>query len=105
MEVYYNGHWGRVCANGWNLNNTQVVYRQLGFGTAVAIAVYKEGSGQVLLNDVNCNGTESTIENCSHSGWGTENCDHEEDAGVECTIGNCSLHNVMSTICYCTSSM
>ena len=93
MEVYHNDHWGRVCANGWNLNNAKVVCRQLGFGSAVATAFYEQGSGQVLLNDVNCNGTELTIENCSHSGWGSENCDHEEDAGVKCTIGNSSLHN------------
>ena len=88
MEVYHNGHWGRVCANGWNLNSAKVVCRQLGFDSAVATEFYEQGSGQVLLNDVNCNGTELTIENCLHSGWGSDNCDHEEDAGVECTIGN-----------------
>ena len=94
VEVYHNGEWGRVCADGWNLKNAGIVCRQLGFGLAIAAAFYGQGSGQVLLDDVTCDGTELTIENCSHSGWGNENCDHEKDAGVECTIGNSNLHNM-----------
>ena len=91
--MYYNGQWGRVCADGWNLNNAEIVCRQLGFGPAIAAAFYEQGSGQVWLDDVNCDGTELAIENCSHNGWGINNCDSEEDAVVECTIiGNFSLH-------------
>ena len=48
-------------------------------------AFYGEGSGQILLDDVNCVGTEIQLLQCPHSGIGIHNCGHHEDAGVVCT--------------------
>ena len=90
VEVYYNDEWGTVCDDEWDLNDAQVVCRQLGFGppiTARNRAYYGPGSGQIWLDNVNCAGSESNIEDCSHRGWGIQNCDHGEDAGVECLNG------------------
>ena len=95
VEVYYNGEWGTVCDDGWDLNDAQVVCRQLGFGLAIATrgnTIYGEGNGQIWLNNLSCFGTELTIEDCSHSGWGIEECSHTEDAGVKCANGNLTFY-------------
>ena len=91
MEVYYNGVWGTVCDDGWNLNDAQVVCSELGFGKATAAihsAFYGPGSGQIWLDDTICVGTEGTIGNCSHRGWGSHDCHHGEDASVKCSSGS-----------------
>ena len=91
MEVYYNGKWGTVCHDGWDLNDAEVVCRELGYAPAVNVrnsGLYGWSSGQIWLDDVTCVGTEITIANCSHEGWGSHDCDHNKDAGVICTDPN-----------------
>ena len=91
VEVHYNGQWGTVCDDGWDLNDAQVVCRQLGFGSAIATsddAFYGQGSGPIWLNSVNCYGTELNIQNCLHSGWEINDCSHGEDASVKCAMLN-----------------
>ena len=89
--MYHNGEWGTVCDDGWDLDDAQVVCRELGFGQAIEArshAYYGQGSGRIWLDNVNCVGRELAIENCSHGGWEIEDCYHSEDAGVKCAIGN-----------------
>ena len=88
--MYYNGIWGTVCDDGWDLNDAQVVCSELGLSAATAAphnAFYGQGSGQIWLNNINCIGTEESIQNCSHSRWESHSCSHEEDASSKCTVG------------------
>ncbi|KAJ8307548.1 hypothetical protein KUTeg_015632, partial [Tegillarca granosa] len=82
VEVYYNGKWGTTCDDIWNVANARVVCRMLGFsnGTAQVGGVYGPGTGQILLDDVNCTGQEISIFQCTHTAWGVHNCGHSEDA-------------------------
>ncbi len=90
VEILYNGQWGTVCDDSWDMNHTAVVCRQLGCGTAVSAktsAHFGAGSGQIWLDDVKCSGHESSLTQCSHPSFGTHNCGHSEDAGVICSQG------------------
>uniref|UniRef100_A0A8B9J760 SRCR domain-containing protein n=1 Tax=Astyanax mexicanus TaxID=7994 RepID=A0A8B9J760_ASTMX len=88
VEVYYKGQWGTVCDDGWGLNEAYVVCRQMGCGGAVGAhgsAYFGRGTGPILLDNVNCFRSDSSITECRHNGFGRQNCNHGQDAGVTCS--------------------
>ena len=86
VELYYNGEWGTVCDDKWDLRDATVVCRYLGYSYAIsAHALFGAGSGKIVLDEVSCNGNESNLADCSHKGWGVSDCDHETNAGVVCS--------------------
>ena len=88
VEVYRRRSWGTVCDDNWDNRDASVVCRELGFSTdnaqAFPSARYGQGSGSILLDDVQCNGNEDSLEQCGNVGWNRHNCYHSEDAGVRC---------------------
>ena len=88
VEIYYRGTWGTVCDDNWDKNDARVVCRQLGYSSVVSAphsARFGQGSGKIWLDDVQCQGNESSIVNCRHRPWGEHNCGHHEDASVICS--------------------
>ncbi|XP_066498181.1 uncharacterized protein [Hoplias malabaricus] len=67
------------------MNDAAVVCRQMGCGRAPQSASFGRGSGPILLDDVGCSGSESSITSCSHRGFNIHNCGHGEDASVVCS--------------------
>ena len=86
VEIYWNNQWSTVCDDLWDDNDATVICKQLGYsrGSARVSAYFGEGSGLILLDNVNCNGGESSVFDCKHRNFGEHDCKHKEDAGVVC---------------------
>jgi deleted-in-malignant-brain-tumors protein 1 len=88
LEVFHEGQWGTVCDDAFSLHDATTACRNLGFTRAVvAIQQFGGGSGEIWMDNLACDGTESALTDCGHNGWGRHNCGHHEDAGVECAMG------------------
>ncbi|NXS64874.1 LOXL4 oxidase, partial [Pandion haliaetus] len=110
LEVLYQGRWGTVCDDGFDFHVATVACRQLGYTAAVTwthSATYGQGEGRgqvgngrpngdmpspacvspgpIWLDNVQCGGSEGSLAECVHNGWGTSDCHHGEDAGVVCS--------------------
>jgi len=86
LEVYHNNVTGTVCRDYFDDAAARVVCNMLGYGyIGWSIGTrYGAGSGPIWLDDVRCNGTETSISQCRHNGWGSHNCDHNNDVSVSC---------------------
>ncbi|XP_052251233.1 deleted in malignant brain tumors 1 protein-like [Dreissena polymorpha] len=97
IEVNIGGTWGTVCDDGWEYGsgysfepywilNLDVTCRTFGYSGSTGVSRYEAffgmGTGLILMDDVNCTGSEMTLTQCSYIS--NHNCDHSEDQGVEC---------------------
>ena len=92
--MFYDGTWGTVCDDQWDLIDANVICRELGFGKAVKVyssATFGMGKGKIWMDDVQCTGSERSLTECRHNGWGKHNCDHSEDVGILCASGKKKL--------------
>ena len=86
LEVQFNGTWGTVCDDYFNVKAARVVCVMLGYGHAGHVIGnrYGAGGGSIWLDDVQCRGTETDVKDCRHRRWGSHNCKHGEDVSVSC---------------------
>ncbi|VCW97712.1 unnamed protein product [Gulo gulo] len=88
VEVFYNGTWGTLCDDSWDLTDVRVVCQQLGCGEALsapAQSYFDGGTGHIMLDDIQCTGNEAKVWQCTHNGWFSHNCGHHEDASAICS--------------------
>lgn len=69
--------------------------KQLGYPDAYSYAtgaLFGQGLGPIMLDEVRCDGSDHTLSQCRHNGWYDHDCIHGEDIGVTCrTPGRFSL--------------
>ncbi|XP_044522561.1 macrophage receptor MARCO [Gracilinanus agilis] len=83
-EIYYRNSWGTICDDDWGNEDATVFCRMLGYSSGEGYANEGGGTGQIWLDNVECTGSENSLWECRKNEWGSHNCGHSEDAGVEC---------------------
>lgn len=103
VEVFYSGQWGTICDDIWDFNDAKVACRQLGYKYAVRSlqgGLVPNGAGKIWLDQVSCTGNEQSLTGCPHAPWGSHDCTHGEDAGVECSsTGTMKTIRVLMHVC------
>uniref|UniRef100_A0A8C7CCT4 Macrophage receptor with collagenous structure n=1 Tax=Oncorhynchus kisutch TaxID=8019 RepID=A0A8C7CCT4_ONCKI len=84
VEVMWSGQWGTVCDDGFDTLDGTVICKMLGYQRASTVFTASHGIGRIWLDDLRCTGREASVFNCLHNGMGISNCQHNEDAGVQC---------------------
>lgn len=105
VEIKHRGHWGTICDDDWSMGDAKVVCRQIGCGTAISYTTnsyFGYGKGMILMDNVNCEGSELSLLSCHSLGWGIHNCGHHEDAGVICA-GNVFTKIIQVLVFYITN--
>ena len=86
VEVFYNDEWGTICDDNWEESDATVVCKQLGYerGSQSNETEFEFGEGPVWLDDLTCSASDTSIDQCSHNGWGVHNCTRNDSVGVCC---------------------
>ncbi|XP_035668205.1 uncharacterized protein LOC118410549 isoform X2 [Branchiostoma floridae] len=116
VELTNGVSWGTVCDNNFGSEEADVVCRELGFYGSQSYhlgALYGQGTGEIVMDNVVCSGQEESLLDCQHSGWGVTSCTHSQDVSVVC-IRTCHLSScqngaactngdIQGPICTCTA--
>ncbi|GLC58992.1 AGAP004118-PA [Pleodorina starrii] len=89
VEIFNGAVWGTVCDDGFGDREADVVCRELGYAAGVSVQQWGGGTGEILMDGVNCAvyPPPERLHQCSFRGWGKHDCSHKEDVGVRCLVG------------------
>ncbi|KAJ8251926.1 hypothetical protein COCON_G00212380 [Conger conger] len=88
VELKYEDTWWAVCDACWDSRASNVLCRQLGCGTAVAVpgqTWFGNGNGPISHDVFDCHGNETRLSQCAVSSWSRAACSREQEAGVICS--------------------
>ena len=95
VEVFYQGKWGKICRNKWDINDVKVVCKQLGFPSVVAEFIgmdTKDENISVVMSNVACTGQESVLASCKRFD-GKHNCVDNIGAQAFCEPSKLTINN------------
>ena len=84
---------GHICSSGWDMKDSNVVCREMGFSHALPLDPTCVGSAQdrsvrrTWLSNVRCRGDETSLAECEHDGWGIHDCLPNQHVMVRCSAG------------------
>ena len=59
-----------------------------------SFSYFGQGTGLIVMDDVQCTGNETNLVDCPHIGSDSENCVHFEDVSVRCSDSVCTNGDV-----------
>ncbi|NXW51444.1 DMBT1 protein, partial [Nyctiprogne leucopyga] len=86
VKILYFGDWVKVCGYLWDMQDAQVVCREIGCGSPLGVTHYfpSDDSYSYMMTEVNCTGSEDYLWECPYD---FSDCYHG-DASVICS-GTC----------------
>mmetsp|Transcript_20721 Transcript_20721/g.43358 ORF Transcript_20721/g.43358 Transcript_20721/m.43358 type:complete len:675 (+) Transcript_20721:30-2054(+) len=89
--------WGTVCDDNFKLKEATVACREVGAAYGLKggdVVIWNDFDGEsngnaggaIWLDELECQGNEMKLSNCTYSGWGVHDCTHFEDQFIECTF-------------------
>uniref|UniRef100_A0A8C3A699 Soluble scavenger receptor cysteine-rich domain-containing protein SSC5D n=1 Tax=Cyclopterus lumpus TaxID=8103 RepID=A0A8C3A699_CYCLU len=91
VELFDKGQWGTVCGESWDVNDANVACRQMDCGSTHKItntAEYGHGTGQTWHNQIECSGSELTLNQCPQRPFTNKTCNTTSIAGLEVRLAN-----------------
>ena len=84
--ILYSSELKPICAVGWDNVAANVACRELGFASATNVnTLVRQAETLAWLNDIGCNGDETALSYCRHSGFLKQNCSNNRFAAVSCS--------------------
>lgn len=85
VYIYHGGRWGAVCDDSWDDAAAAVVCKTF---NKTGVATHGGHFGQAIekywIDDIVCQGDETSLSQCLFQEWGRSDCDRSEAAGVSC---------------------
>ncbi|XP_076082455.1 neurotrypsin-like [Mytilus galloprovincialis] len=87
LEINLFDEWGTVCHDYFSNFEAVVACKQLGYCTGIVLPSKNvdDGNGTIWLANVDCEGNEEKLVNCSYDSYVTH-CGHQNDVGIRCFI-------------------
>lgn len=90
-QVLYQGDWHSICNREWDLDDADVICRQLGYPLATfaltdnsELSNWTNKKTATFLDRLGCTGTEANLAECQMSYTTTVLCGNTEKAGIVC---------------------
>ncbi|XP_043557567.1 deleted in malignant brain tumors 1 protein-like [Chiloscyllium plagiosum] len=88
LVVYYRGQWNSVCSSLWDSANGKIVCKQIGCGSyhTTSTNPITQETGPMLLDKIQCKGTESSLSECALNSSGQQKCETGTSVLIFCKV-------------------